>query len=39
LEGISKNDITTLEDMNIDNYNNDNWMPELLEIDPGIVYV
>lgn len=35
LEGISKNDITTLEDMNIDNYNNDNWMPELLEIDPA----
>ncbi|KAL6625032.1 hypothetical protein U3516DRAFT_624402 [Neocallimastix sp. 'constans'] len=33
-ESIPKQDIVAFDEMNLDNYNNDNWMPELLEIDP-----
>ncbi|ORX85316.1 hypothetical protein BCR32DRAFT_96230 [Anaeromyces robustus] len=35
LESIPKQDIIAFDEMNLNNYNNDNWMPELLEIDPA----
>ncbi|ORX50309.1 hypothetical protein BCR36DRAFT_58206 [Piromyces finnis] len=33
LEGFSKQDINSFNDMNMDDFDNDNWMPELLEVD------
>ncbi|OUM62074.1 hypothetical protein PIROE2DRAFT_11724, partial [Piromyces sp. E2] len=32
-ESIPQQDIVAFDEMNLDNYNNDNWMPELLKID------
>jgi len=35
LEDISRQDMSSFNDMNPDDFNNDNWMPEMLEIDPA----